>query len=57
MSQILRLRSRKDGNARGVAIKKNNNTRNRRTLQDLFQFAYNEHLKRSQNVKSTNQVA
>lgn len=57
MSQILRLRSRKDGNAKGVAIKKNNNTRNRRTLQELFQFAYNEHLKKAQNVKSTNQVA
>ena len=57
MSQILRLRTRKDGNAKGVAIRKTPETKNRNTLQTLFQMAFNEHLKRLQNGESTNQTA
>lgn len=56
MSQILKLRTRKDGNSKGVAIRKTPATKNRNTLQTLFQMAYDEHVRR-QNVKSQGQVA
>jgi len=58
MSQILTLRSKKDGSAKGVAIRKTNSTKNRNTLKQVFQFAYNEHIKRkNKNGKSTSKVA
>ena len=53
MSQILTLRTRKDGKAKGVAIRKTKDTKDPNTLKAVFQFAYNEHLKRkNKNVKS-----
>ena len=61
MSQMLTLRTRKDGKSKGVMIRKNpsmdNNNNNNRTLKDLFQFAYIEHLKRLQDGESKNQIA
>lgn len=52
MSQRLKMMIRKDGNAKGVMIRKTNSTKNKKTLKDVFSFAYNEHLKRK-NGKST----
>ena len=36
MSQILTLRSKKDGSAKGVAIRKTDSTKNRNTLKKFF---------------------
>jgi hypothetical protein len=45
--------TRKDGKARGVAIRRTKATKNPNTLRAIFQFAYNEHIKRKRaNVKS-----
>ena len=58
MSQRLRMMIKKDGSAKGVAIRKTNATKNPKTLKNLFQFAYNEHLKRkNKNGKSKSKVA
>ena len=46
MSQRLTIRTKKDGSAKGVAIRKTPSTQNKNTLASLFQFAYNEHIKR-----------
>lgn len=55
MSQRLKIMTRKDGKAKGVAIRKTSATKNPKTLQAVFQFAYQEHLKRkNKNVKSKN---
>lgn len=58
MSQRLRMMIRKDGNAKGVMIRKTNSTKNRNTLKQVFQFAYNEHIKRkNKNGKSKSKTA
>ena len=45
--------TKKDGSAKGVAIRKTKATKDPNTLKAVFQFAYNEHLKRkNKNVKS-----
>ena len=46
MSQRLTIRTKKNGSAKGVAIRKTPSTRNSNTLKAVFQFAYNEHMKR-----------
>lgn len=56
MSQILKLRTRKDGNSKGVAIRKTPETNNRNTLQALFQMAYAAHIRRK-NGESQGQTA
>ena len=56
MSQRLTLRTKKDGSAKGVAIRKTPSTQNKNTLRALFQFAYNEHIKRK-NGKSKSKIA
>ena len=56
MSQRLRIMSRKDGKARGVAIRKTNATKNPNTLQTLFNMAYQQHL-RKQNGKSKSKTS
>jgi len=53
MSQRLKLITKKDGSAKGVAIRKTKATKDPNTLKAVFQFAYNEHIKRkNRNVKS-----
>lgn len=56
MSQILRTRYKKDGSAKGVAIRKTNATSNNNTLKTLFNMAYTQHVKKK-NVKSKSKVA
>jgi hypothetical protein len=57
MSQLLQTRIRKDGKSEGVAIRKNKSTRNSNTLKALFQFAYNEHIKKKNTYgKSKNKI-
>ena len=46
MSQRLKIMTRKDGKSKGVMIRKTNATKNPNTLKAVFQFAYNEHIKR-----------
>lgn len=57
MSQRLKLITRKDGKAKGLAIRKTPSTRNKSTVKSLFQFAYNEHMRRLKNGKSKSQTA
>ena len=56
MSQILRTRFKKDGSAKGVAIRKTNTTSTPKTLQTLFQMAYQQHIRKN-NGKSKSQIA
>ena len=52
MSQRLTIRTKKDGSAKGVAIRKNpSTTRKNGMMQTLFQMAYQQHL-RKKNGKS-----
>ena len=47
MSQRLRMMIKKDGSAKGVAIRKTSATKNNpQMLKTLFTLAYNENLKR-----------
>ena len=47
MSQRLTIRTKKDGSAKGVAIRKNpSTTRKNGMMQTLFQMAYQQHLKK-----------
>lgn len=46
MSQKLHTRFKKDGSAKGVAIRKTNATKSPNMLRTLFQMAYNENKKR-----------
>lgn len=46
MSQRLRMMIKKDGSAKGVAIRKTNATKSPNMLRTLFQMAYNENQKR-----------
>ena len=45
MSQMLKTMNRKDGKAKGVAIRKNSST-TPSIMKTLFNMAYQEHLKR-----------
>jgi len=44
MSQRLRTRLKKDGSARGVAIRKTNSTKSPSVLKNLFNLAYQQHI-------------
>ena len=57
MSQILTLRTKKDGSAKGVAIRKTPSVQNPTTLKAIFDFAYQEHLKRKKNAESKNKTS
>jgi hypothetical protein len=49
MSQRLTIRTKKDGSAKGAAIRKTDSVKDSNALKALFQIAYNEHLKRKNN--------
>ena len=47
MSQRLTLRTKKDGSAKGVAIRRNpSTTRKNGMMQALFQMAYQQHVRK-----------
>lgn len=55
MSQRLTMRIKKDGSAKGVAIRKNKST-TPKMIQTLFEMAYNENQKRKRYAESKSQV-
>lgn len=57
MSQRLHMMLKKDGSAKGVAIRKTKSVENPTTLKAVFDFAYQEHLKRKKNAESKNKTS
>lgn len=57
MSQILRVRTKKDNKAKGVAIRKQDNKKSDLTIADVFNYAFfNIPVNRKSNGKSSNKI-
>lgn len=57
MAQRLRMMIRKDGKSKGVAIAKTRATKNKGTLNTLFQMAFQQNQKAKKNGKSKNKTS
>lgn len=57
MAQRLRMMIKKDGSAKGVAIRKTKATKNKGILKTLFQMAFQENEKAKKNGKSKNKTS